>query len=159
MIYICSYFYFVNCFGFFKSFFLPFLFCGLMLWFDDVFLELSLDCFFFSVCVYSVCAFIVDFWFLVTVRFGYTHTQTHKICLSFWSFNFKCLSNIYSHNLFAWELVLISYLCADDFLPVLYVHLYWWAFSFVIFLFLVVAFSTQRRSFSICCKKLYNKCL
>lgn len=58
-----------------------------------------------------------------------------------------------SHTLpFSQFLVLKLYLCADDFLPLLYIFFYWWAFSFVIFLFLFVAFffffffSAQRSS-------------
>ena len=36
--------------------------------------------------------------------------------------------------------VLISYLCAHDLLPLLYVNHYLWAFPFIIFMFLVVVF-------------------
>ena len=36
--------------------------------------------------------------------------------------------------------VWMSHLCADDFLPLLYACLYQWAFPFIIFFFLVVAF-------------------
>ena len=57
-----------------------------------------------------------------------------------WSLNFKCSS----HFLHLYSPVLtisgfISYLCEDDFLLVLYVCTYWWAFPFLIFLFLIVA--------------------
>ena len=43
--------------------------------------------------------------------------------------------------LFLGLLVLISYLCMDDFLPLFCVYLYQWAFSFLVFLFLVVDLS------------------
>ena len=77
----------------------------------------------------------------------HTHKHTHtQIGLSFWSLNCKYISrilNLYSSLLPV--LVLISYLCVDDFLMLLYVCFYWWAFSFIIFLFLVLAFSFPPR--------------
>ena len=50
-------------------------------------------------------------------------------------------------------LILDSIFAVDDFLPLLHVCLYWWAFPFSIFFFLVVVFfSTERSSLSICLK-------
>ena len=49
--------------------------------------------------------------------------------------------------LFSCLLVLISYLSMSDFLPLYYFCLYKWVFSFVIFLFLIVAFSFLPREF------------
>ena len=49
-------------------------------------------------------------------------------------------------------LVMISYLCAGDFLPLLYVCLYQWAFSSLIFLFQVVDSRARAVFFSIVTK-------
>ena len=50
-------------------------------------------------------------------------------------------------------LILDIIFVVDDFLPLLHVCLYWWAFPFAIFFFLVVVFfSTERSSFSTCLK-------
>ena len=52
--------------------------------------------------------------------------------------------------LFSCLLVLISYLSVGDFLLLFYVCLYWWAFPFIIFLFLIVVFfSFQPREVSL----------
>ena len=49
--------------------------------------------------------------------------------------------------LFSLLLGFVSYLYADDFLPLLYVFLFWGSFPLIIFLFLVVAFSFTLREF------------
>ena len=50
-------------------------------------------------------------------------------------------------------LILDSIFAVDEFLPLLHVCLYWWAFPFAISFFLVVVFfSTERSSLSICLK-------
>ena len=118
---------------------LPLLFSSLMIWW--LILVLCLDSFFFFVCVP-----IVDFYFAVTMRFWYSSLYIHKIVLSCWSFNFKCISNIlHLYSPLSPLLVLISSLGVGDFLPLLYVCLYQWAFPFVVFLFLVVGFSFSPR--------------
>ena len=45
-------------------------------------------------------------------------------------------------------------LCGADFLALLWVCLFWWAFPFIIFMFLILAFSfpLRRSSLSICYK-------
>lgn len=52
-------------------------------------------------------------------------------------------------RLLIWDITFV----VDDFLPLLHVCLYWWAFAFAIVFFLVVVFfSTERSSFSTCLK-------
>ena len=56
---------------------------------------------------------------------------------------------------FSWFLIFLAYFYLDYFLSLLYIFLYCWALSFVVFLILVVAFSflpRERSSFNICCK-------
>ena len=83
---------------------LPLLRSSLVWWLSLVF---SLDCFFFSMCV-----FFVD-----TMRFGYNSLCIYKIVLSGWSLDFICFSNIlqsYSpHDCWFWchiSVWMISYL-------------------------------------------------
>ena len=112
-------------------FFLPFLFFALRVWWLSLVLCL---CFFFL----FVFVPIVDFWFMVNVSFDiafYIDTRLAGLLISN-AFPISCNNTLFFSQL----LVLISYLCVDYFLPLLYVCLYWWALSFVIFLFLVVAF-------------------
>ena len=112
--YECSYCHFVNCFGFvFEGLFssLLLLFSSLVIW--CLSFVMCLDCFFFFVCVS-----IVDFWFVVPMRFWFSSLYMYKIVLSCWSVDFKCISNIlhlyfpllmnfFWHHTFVW---MISYL-------------------------------------------------
>jgi len=76
---------------------------------------------------------------VVPVIFWYNLIYMCRIVSHCWSFNFKCiLVFCICPLLFSFLVVLISYLKMDDFL--LYLCLYQWAFSFIIFLFLVLAF-------------------
>ena len=62
--------------------------------------------------------------------------------LSCCSLNCKCYASplpCICTLLFSCLLVLISYFCLDDFWPLLYVCLFCWAVSFILFLFTVVA--------------------
>ena len=73
------------------------------------------------------------------------YIYTYKIVLSCWYLH--CISSVlhlYSPLLMRF-LVLVAYLGVDDFLPLLYACLYWWALPFVMLLFLVVAFSFPPR--------------
>ena len=91
---------------------------------------------------FFVCVSIVYSQFAVTMRFWYSSLYINKIVLNFWSSNFKCISNICIRALFSQLLILTSYWCADDLLRLFYVCLTSeWAFLFIIFFFLVVAFS------------------
>ena len=89
--YVCSYCHFVYCFGFifvalFSSFFV--LFSSLVLW--SLSLVLCLDCFFLF-----WCASVVDFWFVVTMKFWYRSQYIYtRLFLSCWSLNCKCISSI-----------------------------------------------------------------
>ena len=110
--------------------------CGLM-----TICYLCLDWFFLFVCVS-----IVDFWFAVIIKFWYRSQYIFKIVLSCSSLNCKCISSIlFLYPPLLTLLVLVAYLCMDDFLSLLYACLYQWALSFVIFLFPVVAFSFPPR--------------
>ena len=142
-------------FGFLLVFFLPFFSCGLMTIFSFVFV----NCFFLFVCVS-----IVDFWFAVTLKFWYRslslslyiyiYIHTHKhiymcVCVYTHIHTQSCCFLIASASpgscicpVFSRFLILVAYLCANDFLPLLYICLFWWTLLFVIFSFLVVAFST-----------------
>ena len=83
-----------------------------MIWW--VILMLSLDSFFFSVCViycrFSVCgcheALIQQSVYIHTYIHVYTYTHLYKIVLSCWSFNFKFIYNILYlcslHNCWFW---------------------------------------------------------
>ena len=144
--YVCSYCHFVNCFGFvfvglFSSF-PPLLSCDLMMIFNVVFGLLFLFC----VYIYYWC-------FCLCLPWGFDIEVYMDTLLSCWSLNFKYIFKIlhlYSFPLMI--LVLISYLCV-----VISYLCCMFAFTgelscFLIFLFLVVAFSLQRSSFSICSK-------
>ena len=80
----------VNCFrfGFVDvSFSLPLLFSSFLVWWLT--LVFYLDSFYFFVFVS-----IVDFQFVVPMRFCYSIIYTEKLVFSCWSFNFKCISDI-----------------------------------------------------------------
>ena len=110
----------VICFGFvFVGFFSSFLFCFLAIWWQT--LVLCLDSLFFFVCVS-----IVYCWFAVSMRFQNNSLYICNIVLS----SGLLISNVYSiccicSLLFSWLLVTISYLCVDNFLPLLFTCLYW----------------------------------
>ena len=97
---------------------------------------LCLDCFFFF-CIYW------DFWFLVTMRFSNSSLYITKTAVSW-----KCICAL----LFL-ELLILTYLCVDDFLPSLITLSFFIfvclslivSFSFVIFQFLLMAFSLLPR--------------
>ena len=119
-----------------------------------------LDCFFFFLCIS-----IIDSWLVVTMKFLYSSLYTYLIVLSCCSLNFKCILNTlhlysppltitvliyFTSNCFRYPLTAycgyrwyyyfylstsLLALCVDDFLPLLYVCLYWWTFSFHNFLF------------------------
>ena len=87
---------------------------------------------------------LIDFWFVVTISFWYSNLSTYKAGLLISNAcPIACLCTL----LFSQLLVLNSYLgrWGGDFLPLLYVCLYQWAFPFIIVLFLVVAFSFTYR--------------
>ena len=110
---------------------------SIFLWFDVLSLMMCLVRFFFFM---FIC--IVDFCFVAPMRFLYHSLYMYKIVLRCWYFNFKCISNIlHLCSPLLTIAVLISCLCVDDFLHLLYVCFYQWAFPFIIFLSLVVAFS------------------
>ena len=120
---------------------LPLLFSSVVVWW--LALVLCLEFFFFFVCVP-----IVDFPFAVPMRFWNSSLYINKIVLSCWYFNFKYISNILHFVLlFSQFLVLIWYLCEDNFLSLLYVCLYLWAFPFIIFLYLVGSFLFHLQNF------------
>ena len=101
-----------------------------MVWWTS--LVLCLDCFFFFVCIS-----IIVCWFAFPLRFWYSSLYIYKAVLSCWPYNFKFNSHICT-VLFLWLLFLQTYFPIDDFLLLLYVCFYQWAFQFVIFLFLVI---------------------
>ena len=92
---------------------------------------------------FLVCVPIVDFWFAVILKFWCKSLYVYEIVLSCCSLNCKCISSVL--HLYPPLLLIYGfgsiYVCADDFLSLLYIYLYWWALSFVVFLFLVVVFS------------------
>ena len=85
-----------------QSFFFPFFFvlfsCDLMTNFNVV----------FGFFLFFVCVSIVDFHFVVTMRFWYSSVYINKIILRCWSFDFKCISiflhlcSPFSHNCWYW---------------------------------------------------------
>ena len=88
-----------------------------------------------------MCIFIVVFWF-------WDFDITIYICTKLFWVPGLLISNALSMfcicpSLFSCLLILISYqnLSVSDFLLLYYLCLYQWAFSFIIFLFLIVAFS------------------
>ena len=91
--------------------------------------------------LFLICMCILYFWFAVTIKFWYRSPHIYKIVLSCWSLNCRYTVSCICTPLFSQFLVLVAYLCMDGFLPLLYVCLYWWALSFVVFLFLVAASS------------------
>ena len=115
------------------AFFLPLLPFSLVIWWLPLVLCLSS---FFFICVCICCSglakvFIwvclktwmnsladpIDFWFQVTMRFWYSSLYIKKIALSYWSFNSKCISNMLHLCSLSQLLLLILYLCANDFTP------------------------------------------
>ena len=118
-LYVCAY-YFVVFVGLFSS---------LILFSYDLTFILSVVFAFLCVCV---CVWIVDFWFVVPMRFWYRSLCIYKIVLSCWFLNFQCISNIlhlYSpHDCWFW------YICVWM-ISSLYVCFSRGAFPFVIFLF------------------------
>ena len=117
-----------------KHFFLvPFFFCSLVIWW------LTLVLCFISFFFLSV----VDFCFLVTMWICYSNLCRNKIVLSSSSLqvHFQYPAFVLSpHNCWFWYHIcvwMISYLLC----VLVYICLYGWAYPFVIFLFLVVAFS------------------
>ena len=115
-------------------FFLRFLFCSFLLWFDDIFRVMFglLSLFIFFV-------YIVMFWFVFSMRFWYNSLCIHKVVLSCLSLNFKHSSYFlylcspqscwFWYHICTW---IASYFYS-------YVCHYQWTFPFVIFFFLVVA--------------------
>ena len=85
---------------------------------------------------------LIDFWFVVTISFWYSNLSTYKTGLLISN---ACPIACICTLLFSRLLVLNSYLCGGDFLRLLYICLYQWAFPFIIFLFLVVASSFPSR--------------
>ena len=119
-------------------FFLLFFSCRLMTMFSVVFGLTFLIC----VCIY--CLFLVFSYPEVLMWSLYTYKIVLSVGLLITSAPpVSCICTL----LVSWFLILVAYLYMDDFLPLLaYVLcLYWWAFSFVIFLFLVVTFSFPLR--------------
>ena len=102
-------------------------------------LLINLGCFFSFVCL------LVNFWFVVFFWYSGLYIYVwFKFPISSFKMNFYiCYSS--------WLLVLISYLCMSDFVPLLYVSLYCWSSPFIIFLILVVSSSAQRSPFRFCC--------
>ena len=105
---------------------------------------------FMSVCVcvcnyyrYFVCG-CHDIWY------SSLYIDMCKTVLSCWflisnAFLISCICTL----LFWQLLVLTSYLCVDEFLPLLYICLYWWTFLFIMSLFLVAVFSFPTREVSL----------
>ena len=90
--------------------------------------------------LFYVCVSIVDFWFVVTMRFYNSSLYINKIVLSCWSFNTKCISNILHlcspHNFWFWYYISVWMISC---LYCIFICLYQWTFPFAILL-LVVAF-------------------
>ena len=114
---------------------------------NSLLLRLCMDCFLYLLQVFGL-------WLPWDFDIGihthtliHTHTHTHY-CFNCWSLDWKCISSIL--HLYPFLLMffgLVAYLWVDDFLLLPYVCLYWWAFSFIIFLLLVVAFSFHLKKF------------
>ena len=107
----------------------------------------------FPICVCNYCRFFVCgchevliYGVCVCVYVYLTHSHPHTRL--FWVAGLLIANTFpesHIHTLYLWLLVLVSCLCVDDSLPLLYVCFSSWAFPFVIFLFLVVAFSFTLR--------------
>ena len=100
--------------------------CFVLLWFADE----------FKFCVYI----LFSFFLCISCRFSVcTYQEVFDVAVLLISntFPISCVCTF----LFSGLLVLMAYFCVGDFLPLLYVCCHLWAFPFIIFLILVVAFS------------------
>ena len=95
---------------------------------------------------FLVCVSIVDFWFAVILEFWCKSLYVYEIVLSCCSLNCKFSSSVlhlYPPLLMISDFggILVVFWCMDDFISLQYIYLYWWALSFVEFLFPVAIFS------------------
>ena len=134
--YVCPYCHFINCFGFVFIALFHFLLFFSPLEVGWLSLVLYLSWFLIFVCVS-----VVEFCFTVTLKFWYGILYIYEIFLSCWFLNCKCICSVLICTfLFSWCLISVTYLCVDDFLNFLCICLCWQALSFLVFLFLVMAF-------------------